>query len=115
MEKEYNDLKRRGTFQTIPKEKASNEQILPLKWVFKYKLDSDGYLQKLKARLCVRGDLQITEEETYAATLASRIFRALMAIAAAFDLEIRQYDAVNAFTNAKLSKLVYYYCLEGFS
>src|SRR6266446_7625868 len=37
-----------------------------------------------------------------------------MAIAAAFDLEIRQYNAVNAFTNAKLSKLVYYYCLEGF-
>ena len=37
-----------------------------------------------------------------------------MAIAAAFDLEIRQYDAVNAFTNAKLSKPVYCYCLEGF-
>ena len=72
----------------MPKEEASNEQILPLKWVFKCKFDSDGYLQKLKARLCVRGDLQITEEETYAATLAARIFRALMAIAAAFDLEI---------------------------
>ena len=114
MEKEYNDLKRRETFKIVPKEEASNEQILPLKWVFKYKLDSDGYLQKLKARLCVRGDLQITEEETYAATLAARIFRALMAIAAAFDLEIRQYNAVNAFTNAKLSKPVYCYCPEGF-
>jgi hypothetical protein len=38
-----------------------------------------------------------------------------MAIAAAFNLEIRQYDAVNAFINAKLSKLVYYYCPEGFN
>jgi len=114
MEKEYNNLKRWGTFKTVLKAEACNEQILSLKWVFKYKLDSDGYLQKLKARLCVRGDLQITEEETYAATLAARIFRALMAIAAAFDLEIRQYNAVNAFTNAKLSKLVYCYCLEGF-
>src|SRR6202020_3296965 len=38
-----------------------------------------------------------------------------MAIAAAFDLEIRQYDAVNAFINAKLSKPVYCYCLEGFN
>jgi hypothetical protein len=89
MEKEYNDLKRRGTFKIVLKEEASNEQILLLKWVFKYKLDSDGYLQKLKARLYVRGDLQITKEETYAATLAAQIFRALMAIAAAFDLEIR--------------------------
>jgi len=38
-----------------------------------------------------------------------------MAIAAAFDLEIQQYNAVNVFTNAKLSKLVYCYYLEGFS
>ena len=38
-----------------------------------------------------------------------------MAIAAAFNLEIRQYNAVNVFINAKLSKLVYYYYLEGFS
>ena len=49
------------------------------------------------------------------ATLAARIFRALIAIAAAFNLEIRQYNAVNAFINAKLSKLVYCYYLEGFS
>ena len=114
MEKEYNNLKCRGTFKTVPKAEASNEQILPLKWVFKYKFNSNGYLQKHKARLCVCGDLQITEEETYAATLAARIFCALMAIAAAFDLEIRQYDAVNAFTNAKLNKPVYCYCPEGF-
>src|ERR1700729_2440298 len=38
-----------------------------------------------------------------------------MAIAAAFNLKIRQYDAVSAFTNAKLSKLVYCYCPEGFN
>ena len=37
-----------------------------------------------------------------------------MAIPAAFNLEIRQYNAVNVFINAKLSKLVYCYCLEGF-
>ena len=49
IEKEYNDLKRCGTFKTILKEEANNEQILPLKWVFKYKFNSNGYLQKLKA------------------------------------------------------------------
>jgi len=38
-----------------------------------------------------------------------------MAIAAAFDLEIWQYNAVNAFINARLDKPVYYYCLEGFN
>ena len=48
------------------------------------------------------------------ATLVAQIFCTLMAIAAAFDLEIRQYDVVNAFTNAKFNKLIYCYCLEGF-
>jgi len=31
IEKEYNNLKRQGTFKIVPKEEASNEQILPLK------------------------------------------------------------------------------------
>jgi hypothetical protein len=37
---------------------------------------------------------------TYAATLASRSFRIGTAIAAYFDLEIKQFDVVNAFINA---------------
>jgi hypothetical protein len=49
MEKEYNDLKRRGIFKTVPKEEAGNEQIFLLKWVYKYKFNSNSYLQKLKA------------------------------------------------------------------
>ena len=47
-------------------------------------------------------------------TLAAQIFCALIAIAAAFNLEIQQHNAVNVFTNAKLNKLIYCYCLEGF-
>ncbi|OCK72830.1 hypothetical protein K432DRAFT_271186, partial [Lepidopterella palustris CBS 459.81] len=46
---------------------------------------------KYKARLCVRSHLQTTDEETYAATLAARMFRVRMVIAAVFNLEIRQY------------------------
>ena len=63
---------------------------------------------KYKARLCVRGDLQPpTAQNTYAATLAAHTFRALMAIAAAFDLEIWHLNAVNAFTNSSLDETVY--------
>jgi Reverse transcriptase (RNA-dependent DNA polymerase) len=87
---------------------------LPLLWVFKYKLDTDGFLTKFKARLCVRGDMQVTEKDTYAATLAARTFRALMAIAAAFDLEMEQYDAVNVFINSELDEEVLCLPPEGF-
>ena len=49
MEKEYTNLKCRRTFKTVLKEEVSNKQILLLKWVFKYKLNSNRYLQKFKA------------------------------------------------------------------
>jgi Reverse transcriptase (RNA-dependent DNA polymerase) len=63
---------------------------------------------KCKARLVVRGDQQAKSElETYAATLAARSFRTFMAIAARFDLELKQYDAVNAFVHAPLDCQVY--------
>jgi len=55
-------------------------------WIFLYKFNKDGYLQKFKARLVVRGDLQEEWGDTYAATLAARIFRFLIALAAAFNL-----------------------------
>ena len=44
MKKEYNNLKCYRIFKTILKEEANNEQILPLKWVFKYKFNSNSYL-----------------------------------------------------------------------
>ena len=82
--------------------------------MFKYKYDTDGYLNKFKARICVRGDLQNTQQDTYAATLAYRTFRALMAITAAFDLEIVQLDAVNAFLNSDINEEIYVHYPEGF-
>ncbi|KAJ3455235.1 hypothetical protein MRS44_013835 [Fusarium solani] len=103
--KELHDLLRRGTWRLIEREKARGLP-LPLKWVFTYKFDQDGYLQRCKARICVRGDLQDDDGglETYAATLAAKTFRIMMATAARFDLEIRQFDVGNAFLYSELKK-----------
>jgi len=117
MHHEIKTIRRKGTYNRLPWKDldAENNEVLPLIWVFKYKLNNEGYLKKYKARICVRGDLQSTAEETHAATLAIRCFRALMAIAAYFNMEIRHYDAVNAFTNAWLASKVYCHPPEGFS
>lgn len=56
-------------------------KIIPTTWVFRYKFDEEGCLTKYNTRLCARSDLQKTEEDTYAATLAAKVFRALMAYA----------------------------------
>ena len=87
--------------------KEAGKTPIPTTWVFKYKFDEKGYLVKHKARLCARGDLQQTEQDVYAATLAIRIFRALMAIVTAFGLWTRQYDAVNAFANSDIDEPTY--------
>jgi hypothetical protein len=100
-DKEFRALLEKGTFEYIEKSKVDNDP-LPLMWVFTYKFDQDGYLLKHKARLVARRDLQYTAEDTYAATLAAQTFRAIMALVAAFDLDTRQYNAVNAFANASL-------------
>ncbi|KAI1004940.1 hypothetical protein K3495_g3273 [Podosphaera aphanis] len=114
-EKEYYTLEEKGTWNHINEEDVPvGAEIIPVIWIFSYKFDSDGVLIKFKARLCARGDLQVTEEETYAATLASQSFRAMMAITAAHDLEIRQYDIVNAFVNAPIRGDIYCYTPKGF-
>ena len=89
-------------------------EVLPLMWVFTYKFDQDNYFSKAKARIVVRGDLQTQWGDAYAATLAARVFRALIAIATWFGLLMFQYDATNAFLNAHLDRLVYVHTPEGF-
>ena len=114
-DKEFEALLAKGTFKYVKaSEIDSKAQVIPLMWIFTYKFDQDGSLLKYKARLVAWGDLQYTEEDTYTATLAAQVFRAIMAIVAAFDLETRQYDAVNAFANAPLPSSITCQCTEGY-
>ena len=100
---------------TLEVDNSHECHTVPLKWVWSYKFDSQVFLIKFKSRLCVRGDLQLpTLQNTYAATLAMKIFRAMMALACAFNLESRQYDLVNAFCNAKLLSPIYCKVPPGF-
>jgi hypothetical protein len=112
---EYQEIEKRGSWIEADVPDKTKHQVLPLRWVFTYKTDGNGYLVKFKARICVRGDLQkLTLEDTRAATLAARTFRTMMALAAAFDLEIWQCDAINAFLNSYLDETVYIQYPEGF-
>lgn len=105
---EVNTLEKKGTYQEVDRPTDRSIRILPLTWVFTYKFDSNGLLVKYKARICVRGDLQkMSTEEKYSATLAVRTARAIFALAATFNLDTAQFDAVNAFLNSPLDEEVY--------
>lgn len=100
---ELRNLEARECWRVVPSIPAEQETApLPLKWVFTYKTDADGFLTRCRSRIVVRGDMQeeCTILSTYAATLAARSFRIACAIAAHFDLEMKQFDVVNAFVNA---------------
>lgn len=117
--KEHSDLWRMGCFERLKQGshlRPVDGEVLPLMWVFTYKLDEDGYLVKHKARLVIRGDLQdpYLYGDTYAATMAGKAFRAIIAIANRFDLELMQYDAPNAFLNSKIDRLLYVEAPPGF-
>jgi hypothetical protein len=42
--KEIRSLQEKSTFTTIRQPKDVSKEILPLKWVFAYKFDQDGWL-----------------------------------------------------------------------
>lgn len=91
-------------------------RAIPTKWTFQYKENPDGYVTKFKARLCARGDLQlgVHKRDVQAITGAYRTFRLLMALVAAFDLEIIHLDAINAFVNADVDEEIYITMPEGY-
>jgi hypothetical protein len=110
---ELESLEEKKTFELV--DYPEGKQVLPLKWVFTYKVDDAGYLVRRKARICVRGDLQHhVSNDIYAATGAYRSFRILMALVCAFGLLCHQIDFKNAFTNANMNKEVYTACPPGY-
>jgi Reverse transcriptase (RNA-dependent DNA polymerase) len=84
-------------------------------WTFIYKFDTEGYLTKYKSRIVARGDLQRNGlQDTYAATLFAKTFRAMMGIAAFFGLEAYQWDIQNAFVNAVMDEDVFVEFPDGY-
>jgi hypothetical protein len=56
---EFTTLQNKGMFESVLlTPQIAAQTVLPLLWVFTYKFDTDSYLLKYKARICVRGDLQ---------------------------------------------------------
>ncbi len=104
---EYDAIENRDIWQIVDRF-DENQQIISLKWVFTYKIDSNDYLIKYKVRIVIRDDLQmINPQNVYTITLISKVFRILMTLVAAFNLKTRQLNAINAFLNAHNDEFIY--------
>jgi hypothetical protein len=65
MKNEIEQLEQHGTWDEVPITDAKTK-ILPLTWVLQGKHSPDGEIKKLKARICIRGDLQEGMFDTFA-------------------------------------------------
>jgi Reverse transcriptase (RNA-dependent DNA polymerase) len=87
------------------------------RWVFKVKLNSDGKIERYKARLVAQGFTQkegIDYHETFAPVVKYKSLRMILVIANMLNYEVKQMDVITAFLNALLDEDVYMRVPEGF-
>jgi Reverse transcriptase (RNA-dependent DNA polymerase) len=116
MQKEISSLVDQGTWTPTTKEEAhkAGKAILPGTWTFKRKRTPEGEVKKLKARYCVRGDLQGPVTNTFAPVVMWSTIRLLLFFVLTLGLKTRCIDFSNAFVQAKLDDPIYIHLPRGF-
>jgi hypothetical protein len=90
---------------------------LPRQWVYKFKRDGAGNLQRFKARIVCGGNQQIKYTDyqaTYTPTALLGYIRLELAIAAKYDLEIHQMDLCTAFFGVDWEEEIYRHPPQGY-
>lgn len=86
------------------------KKILSNRWVFKTKINQKGEIEKLKARLVVRGHTQregIDYQEAFSPVARYESIRALLAASANDEMHVHQMDVTSAYVQGDLSDEVY--------
>ncbi|GAB9471215.1 unnamed protein product, partial [Globisporangium polare] len=101
MTEEIEALIRLGVFSVIKRPSGSN--VLHSKWVFKTKTDSQGLLERLKARLVACGNEQVFGVDyllTFAAVMDMCTVKVLLALAILWGMPAEHGDVPNAYAKA---------------
>ena len=100
-----------GTFEFLPRNQLpKGRKTLTSRVVYRQKINKEGKITKLKARLMVRGFLQVEGIDyinTFTSTTIPLTWRILLALAAINDWEIKQIDFIGAFLNGDLKEDIY--------
>ena len=109
--KEYDSLRDKKTWTCLERSDVpKDKKVLSGKVVMKTKRNKDGEISKIKVRWVVRGFEQLYGRDyiqTYAGVCRSTSWKIAISMAATFNLEIDQMDAVTAFLNSKTNDDIY--------
>ncbi|KAI5314256.1 hypothetical protein L3X38_043432 [Prunus dulcis] len=112
---ELNSMAKNGVWTLT--DSTSSRKPIGCKWVFKTKRDSQGRVERLKARLVAkvfthREGFDYTD--TFSPMSSKDSLRLIMALTAHFDLELHQMDVKTAFLNGDLKEDIFMQQPPGF-
>ena len=116
MKEELDALHKTGTWDLV--DLPSGKSAIGCKWDYKIMTQSDGTVDRYKARLVARGFTQefgIDNEETFAPVTRLSSVMTLFAIYATRKWPLFQMDVKNVFLNGELSEEVYMKLSLGYS
>ena len=108
MEAELQALVDQKTFRLVPR--TPTMRVLGTKWIWKTKLNSDGTLDKLKARYVAKGFNQVAGvdfQETFSPVIRYSTVRLVLSLATMNGWILRQLDVKNAFLHGPLQEPVF--------
>ncbi len=109
MQEELDALVENGTWEVVdPPPKGTN--VVGHKWVLKLKMDSEGAIERFKARLVAQGFSQkygVDFGETFAPVIKMSSVRLFFVLAAILCLVLRHGDVPNAYLKGMLEELIY--------
>jgi hypothetical protein len=108
MQDEMDALHANHTWTLVPK--TSDMNLVSSKWIFKVKTQSDGTINKYKARLVARGFTQLPGldyDETFSPVVKPGTIQLILSIGLSHGWLIRELDASNAFFHGDLHERVY--------
>ncbi|KAI3674945.1 hypothetical protein L2E82_51782 [Cichorium intybus] len=115
MTDEFNALIDNNTWDLVPRRPDMN--IIRCMWIFKHKTNTDGSLERYKARLVCDGRSQqvgVDCDETFSPVVKPASIRTVLSIALHKQWVIHQLDVKNAFLHGQLSETVFMYQPLGF-
>lgn len=115
MDKEMNMIIKNGMSSLV--QRIDTMHVISAKWIFRTKFNSNGFVNKYKARLVVKGHSQLPEvdfSDTFTPIAKFEIIRLLITLAASLGWPILHLDIISAFLNGFLQEDIYLDQPEGY-